>query len=209
MGRPSRHEWIVILVFLAVCTGWIIDAEAKNTALIALGGTSLLLLTGVLTWQDAVSEKGAWDVFIWYGGLVQMGKLLDQAGVFRVFAEAVVGQLGGLPLVLLFGGVLLVYFYAHYGFASITTHVLSMYPAFVAVLITAGAPPLLVVFCFAYFANFSAGLTHYGTTPAPIIFSLGYVSQRDWWRIGLLLSVFNVAIWLTVGVAWWKLWGLW
>lgn len=209
MGRPSRSEWIVILVFLAVCAAWIWDAEARNTAIIALCGVAVLLLTRVLTWHDAITEKGAWDVFIWYGGLVQMGKLLDKAGVFRVFAEAVVARLEGWHVAALFLGVLLTYFYAHYAFASITTHILSMYPAFTSVLIAAGAPPMLVLFSFAYFANFSAGLTHYGTTPAPIIFGLGYVSQRDWWRVGLLLSVFNVTVWLTVGMGWWKVLGLW
>ena len=62
---------------------------------------------------------------------------------------------------------------------------------------------------FAFFANFSAGLTHYGTTPGPIVFSVGYVSQRTWWRVGFLISLVNVAIWLTVGMVWWKITGLW
>ena len=104
---------------------------------------------------------------------------------------------------------LLVYFYAHYGFASITTHVVSMYPAFVGVLLERGASPWLVTCVFAYFANLCAGLTHYGTTHAPIVFGAGYVSHRDWWRIGFLVSLANVSVWLAVGLPWWKLWGLW
>jgi DASS family divalent anion:Na+ symporter len=84
-----------------------------------------------------------------------------------------------------------------------------MYPAFVGVLIAVGAPAELVVAVFAFFANFSAGLTHYGTTPAPIVFGVGYVAHGAWWRIGLFLSFVNVAIWLTAGMAWWKLLGLW
>ena len=61
---------------------------------------------------------------------------------------------------------LLIYFYAHYGFASITMHILSMFPPFVALLLGQGAPVGLVVFSFACFSNLAAGLTHYGTTPA-------------------------------------------
>jgi DASS family divalent anion:Na+ symporter len=209
MGWPKHNEWIVLSVFLSVCGFWIWDTGAANTALIALGGVAVLLLTGVLTWEDCVSERGAWDVFIWYGGLVQMGRLLSQAQVFLVFSNAAAKQLEGVPIEALFVLLLLLYFYAHYAFASITAHILAMYKAFAVVLIAAGAPPLLVVYSFAYFTNFSAGLTHYGTTPAPIVFSLGYVSQPAWWRTGLLLSVFNIAVWLTVGMAWWKLWGLW
>jgi DASS family divalent anion:Na+ symporter len=116
------------------------------------------------------------------------------------------GGWGWLPL---FVASLLVYFYAHYAFASITVHLVSMYPAFVSVLLAAGAPPLLVVSVFAFTANFAAGLTHYGTTPAPIVFSLGYVSQPTWWKVGLGMSLVNLGIWLTIGMLWWKLVGLW
>jgi DASS family divalent anion:Na+ symporter len=54
-----------------------------------------------------------------------------------------------------------------------------------------------------------ASLTHYGTTPGPIYFGAGYVTQATWWRIGLIVSIANIAIWMTVGVAWWRLLGLW
>jgi DASS family divalent anion:Na+ symporter len=212
MGRPSFGESVVLVVFVAVCLAWVVMGYLLGsgyTTLIALSGAGVLFLSGVLTWDDAISERGAWDVFIWYGGLVQLGKLLNEAGVTAAFAGEVADQLRFLPLALLFVVSLLVYFYAHYGFASITTHVVSMFPAFVGVLLALGAPPWLTVCAFAYFANLCAGLTHYGTTHAPMIFSTGYVPPGTWWRVGLLLSFVNVTIWLTVGLAWWKFWGLW
>jgi DASS family divalent anion:Na+ symporter len=212
MGRPKWGEIVVMVVFLGVCGGWIACGVAEKygaTTIVALCGVAALLLSGVLTWDDAISERGAWDVFIWYGGLVQMGKLLNDAGATKVFADYVAGALGGMPLAAIFLVLALVYFYAHYAFASITAHILSMYPAFVAVLLALGAPPWLVTCCFAFLGNLCAGLTHYGTTPAPIIFSTDYVSQAAWWRMGLILSVVNLAIWLTVGLAWWKICGLW
>jgi DASS family divalent anion:Na+ symporter len=212
MGRPRRDELIMTAVFAGVCLGWVVTGlffGTRYTTLIALAGGGVLFLSGVLTWDDAVTERGAWDVFIWYGGLVQLGKLLNDTGVVRVFAGWLAGRLDWLPLPLLFGALLLAYFYAHYGFASITAHVLAMFPAFVGVLLALGAPPWLTVVAFATFSNLCAGLTHYGTTPAPIVFQAGYVSQGTWWRVGLILSVVNIGIWLTVGLAWWKLWGLW
>ncbi len=106
-------------------------------------------------------------------------------------------------------GALLVYFYAHYGFASITAHMLAMFPAFAAVLLARGAPAGLVFFSFACFSNLAAGLTHYGTTPSPMFFAQGYVSFQKWWKVGFVVSVVNLAIWSTVGFAWWKLIGIW
>jgi DASS family divalent anion:Na+ symporter len=35
------------------------------------------------------------------------------------------------------------------------------------------------------------------------------VLQSTWWRIGFLLSLVNIAIWMSVGVVWWKVLGLW
>jgi len=42
------------------------------------------------------------------------------------------------------------------------------------------------VFSLAAFSNLAAALTHYGTTPAPIYFGAGYVSQTTWWRVGFV-----------------------
>jgi DASS family divalent anion:Na+ symporter len=50
-------------------------------AVVALLGISVLLITGVLDWEDIISEKVAWGVFIWYGGLVRMAEALGQTGI--------------------------------------------------------------------------------------------------------------------------------
>jgi DASS family divalent anion:Na+ symporter len=212
MGPMRLHEMIVLCVFVVVCASWVYDGffnKGENVAGIALGGAAVLLLTGVLTWEDAVNERAAWDVFIWYGGLVQLGTLLRDTNIPSVFAQTVALQMQSLPTILLFLATLLVYFYAHYAFASITAHIVSMYGAFVGVLIAAGVSPALAVCSFAFLTNLSAGLTHYGTTPGPIIFSTNYVPMETWWRVGLGLSLVNLTIWLTVGLAWWKVMGLW
>ena len=127
-------------------------------------------LAGVLNWEDVISERGAWDVFIWYGGLVQDGGSLGETGITKRFAETAasftIGWKWGAALAVL----LLIYFYAHYGFASITAHATAMYTPFLVVILAAGAPPYLAVLSLAYFSNLDASLTHYGTTPAPIYF---------------------------------------
>jgi DASS family divalent anion:Na+ symporter len=212
MGPMGPRELIVLCVFIGVCLSWVLDGflnKGNSVAGIALAGAGVLLLSGVLTWEDAVSERAAWDVFIWYGGLVQLGTLLKDTHIPQVFAQAVAVEVQYLPIALLFLVTLLIYFYAHYAFASITAHVVSMYAAFVGVLIAAGVPPALAACSFAFITNLSAGLTHYGTTPGPIIFSTHYVPMATWWRVGLGLSLVNLTIWLTLGLAWWKVMGLW
>jgi DASS family divalent anion:Na+ symporter len=210
MGAMNRKEWILAVVFASVCAMWITsDIHKFDITLTALLGSVSLLITGVLNWEDVKSERAGWDIFIWYGGLLMLGKALNETRVPTEFANAVAGAFGSLGWPLLFVFALLIYFYAHYAFASITAHVLAMYPPFLAILLAKQAPVGLVVFGFACFANLSAGLTHYGTTPAPIFYAQEYVSMRDWWRIGLIVSFLNIAIWGTIGFGWWKFLGYW
>lgn len=210
MGPMTGAEWTVMAVFALVCGLWITSPFHKlDIAVTALLGSSVLLVSGVLSWEDVKSERAAWDIFIWYGGLLRLGKALSEAGVTTEFAKGVASALGGAGWVTLFAGALLIYFYAHYGFASITTHLLAMYSAFLAVLVARGAPLGLLVFAFACFANLAAGLTNYGTTPSPMFFAQDYVSLKQWWKIGFVVSLANLAVWSTIGFAWWKLLGIW
>lgn len=210
MGPMSRAERILALVFVCVCSLWATAGRhGIDITVTALLGAAALLLTGVLTWDDVKSEKTAWDMFIWYGGLVRLGKALNDGGVMRAFADGIGVWFADTTWPVLFVAALLIYFYAHYAFASITAHLLAMYPPFLAVLILKGAPVGLVAFAFACFVNFSSGLTNYGTTPSPMFFAQEYVSMKDWFRIGAVVSVSNVFIWGTVGFAWWKLLGIW
>ena len=104
---------------------------------------------------------------------------------------------------------LVIYFYTHYFFASTTVHALALYGPFVTLLVGVGAPAGIVVYSLLFLNNLQACLTHYGTTTSPVIFIEGYVSLRDWWRAGFFASVVNLIIWLAVGIAWWKVLGLW
>lgn len=210
MGRLSGNEWILAVVFISVCSLWVTSGiHGIDITITALIGSVALLLSGVLTWEDVKSERAAWDIFVWYGGLLMLGKALNDAKVTSEFARLVGGLFGGAGWPLLFAAALLIYFYAHYGFASITAHILAMFPPFLAILLAKDAPPGLVIFGFACFTNLSAGLTNYGTTPSPMFFAQDYVSLRTWWRVGFIVSLVNISIWSTIGFGWWKLIGIW
>jgi DASS family divalent anion:Na+ symporter len=210
MGPPAVAERIIGVVFVAVCGLWMSSSWTNiDVTVTALLGVLVLLVTGVLTWQDITREYAGWSVFVWYGGLIRLGTALNDTGVPKAFAEGVASMFPGLGWVGLFAIALAVYYYSHYAFASITTHILAMYPAFLSVLVVKGAPLGLAVYAFAMFANLAASVSHYGTTPGPIIFAHGYVSRGKWWQTGFVASVVNLAIWSVVGFAWWKLIGVW
>lgn len=210
MGRVGRDEMVAAGVFVLVCGLWATSSlHGIETTTIALLGVAALLLTGTLSWTDAMQEHVGWDTFVWYGGMIRLGEGLYEFGLTGALATWVSGALSGWSWPVLTVVVILVYFFIHYGIASITTHFVSLYPPFLSVLLAAGAPAPLVAYAMAFFTNLSASLTHYGTTPAPIIFAAGYVSHGTWWRLGLILAFANLTVWTLIGLLWWKYVGLW
>lgn len=210
LGPVKRTEKILLAVFVGVVLLWITSRfHGIDATVIALFGIAVLLITSVLEWSDITDETHAWEVFIWYGGLVMMAAAVGETNLTRLFAEAVASATTGWTWPAALTVLALVYFYAHYGFASITAHVTAMFIPFLAVTVAVGAPTGLTVLILTYFANLSAGLTHYGTTPGPVYFGTGYVKQKNWWTIGLIASVLNIIVWSTIGLGWWKLLGWW
>ncbi|UCE65820.1 MAG: anion permease [Candidatus Zixiibacteriota bacterium] len=210
MGPLKRDEWIMLGTFALLLFLWIFGQQFKvHSAVAALVGLTILLLTRVLTWKDILAEKGAWDTFIWLSTLVMMATYLNNLGLVGWFSGAVGGlfhNTGWLPAFLALS---LVYFYSHYFFAGNTAHISSMYAAFLAVALAVGTPPLLAALVLAFFSNLFSSMTHYGTGPAPVLFGAGYVRLADWWKLGAAISAVNIIIWLGIGGLWWKLLRLW
>lgn len=154
-------------------------------------------------------EHEAWNTFVWFAALVMMASELGSLGVTRWFAGAVTSAVGDVGWMAGFLLVSLAYFYSHYFFASNTAHVSAMYAPFLVILLALGTPPLLGALALGFFSNLFAGLTHYAAGTAPVYFGAGYVTLGTWWRVGGLLSVVNITIFLVIGGLWWKLLGLW
>ena len=210
IGPMVRGEKLMLAIFGFVALLWMTPSiHGIHYAVVALLGVCILLLAGVIEWSDLLAERQAWDTFIWYGGLVRMAEALGETGVTKRFAEVAGGWTAGWEWTAALAILVLIYFYAHYAFASITAHATAMFTPFLVVAIAAGAPPQLAVLSLAAASNLDASLTHYGTTHAPIYFGANYVTQKEWWRLGFLVSLVTLGTWATVGVGWWKVLGWW
>jgi DASS family divalent anion:Na+ symporter len=210
MGKISLQEWLMVATFIILLVLWIfgnlMSVDATTGALI---GLCILLLCGVLTWEDVKSEKGAWDTIVWFSALVMMGSYLNSLGLISWFGHLVGGKMAHLSWQLAFPVIILVYSYCHYMFASATAQVAAMYSVFLAVGIAVGIPgPMLAIFLGAC-PTLMGSLTHYGHGPAPIFFGSTYVDMRDWWKQGFFISVLFLLVWFIAGGLWWKVIGLW
>ena len=210
MGVMSREEKIVAAVFVGSLILWSTATITKlDATVVAMLAVSIMLLTSVLTWKDVLEEQGAWDTLIWMGVLIGLADFLLKLGFIPWFAQSVGNMMIGIPWLQALMILLVVYMYAHYGFASLVAHITAMYAAFASVAVSAGAPAYLVALAFAFMSNLCMSLTHYAAGPAPILFGSGYVDQGTWWKLGFYVSVINILIWIGIGSLWWKVLGLW
>jgi len=210
MGPMSKGEKILMSVFVGALSLWSTTSMTGfSSAFIALTGVCVMLLTSVLTWDDVLGEKNAWDVMIWMGVLVNMAAFLSKLGLITWFAQLVGAQLVGVPwfttLMILF----VVYNYIHYGFASNTAHVVALFSAFSSVAVAAGAPVMVTCILLGVLANTCSTLTHYACGVSPIFFGAGYITQGEWWRLGFILSIVHFVIWIGIGMPWMKFLGMW
>jgi DASS family divalent anion:Na+ symporter len=210
MGPASRSEKLLFLTLLLVIAGWITSPwHGTSNTVVALTGVCALLLTRVLDWDDILGNRRAWEVLIWFATLLMMADQLSRQGVMQIVFEPMFAAVHGWPWAFTLAAVVIVYFYAHYGFASLTAQISALFPIFLAAAISLGSPAPLAVWALAFCSNLNAGLTHFGTGSAPVYFTEGYVPQRTWWLVGLILSGVNLALWIGIGSMWWSLIGLW
>ena len=212
MGPMSKDELVLAFVFVMCLVLW---ATGSLTGLgatpIAMLAVSIMLIAKVLSWKDILSEKGAWDAMFWMGGLMALATALAKSGFIKWAASGIASGIASAHLdwTISFVVISLIFIYSHYCFASVTARISAMYAAFVAVAVACGAPALMVAVAFGIFSNLPISLTHYGNGAAPVYFGAGYVSQGEWWRNGFIITTINTVVWLTVGLAWWKIIGLW
>ena len=210
MGPLKSVERRLVIIMVCVMAGWVTSPwHGVPNTFVALTGVCAILLTGVMSWNDLLSEQKAFDALLWFAPLVMMSEALTSQGVIKHYSDALFAHTHGWNWIAVLVMVVVAYVYIHYSFASMTAHVTALYPGFLAAAIAGGVPPLIAALPLAFFSNLNAGLTHYGTGSAPVYFGSRYVSQGEWWRLGFLISILNLVIWLGVGIWWWKLIALW
>lgn len=210
IGSLAWNEIMLLFVFLFLITFWIIGSKFGITATAtALFGFAILLVTGVLTMDDAVSEKGAWRTFTWFATLIMLSSFLSKFGLISWLGDRIDGVLNTEHYIGTMVTVLLSFFFIHYLFASATTLISTLYATFLIVLFKIGMPPLAAALSLGFVGILSSGLTHFGIASAPIFFGAGYLKTKTWWYLGFCTGVINLLIWSVVCFFWWKVIGIW
>lgn len=147
---------------------------------------------------------------VWFGVLVGMAAQLTTLGIVSWISDGVAKYLKshslGWPAA--FFILQAAYFFVHYLFASQTAHVAALYSAFLGMQLAANVPGLLAALALAYNTNLFGALTHYSSAQSVVYCGGGFVKLPDVFRLGILMALFNISIWVLVATPWWKILGL-
>ena len=154
LGTLKRDEWIMGGVFISLLVLWICGRYISfSPTLVAMGGVCILLLTGVLSWDEIKGNKGAWDTMVWFGAFVTMAHYLSEFGVVDFVSGSIGGWFDGLPMPVTLVAICVLYYFAHYFFAATTAQISAVYASFLMIMLGAGIPPLGGALILAYLSK--------------------------------------------------------
>ena len=212
LGPMTGREKILAVLFGLAILGWATAGITKvDTVAVALGMLALALLTGVISWDKVMQCKTAWGTYVWYAGIISLADGLNHAKFFtwmgKLF-EQNVDFSGWNPLVVL-ACLIFITVIVRYFFASTIAFVVTFIP----VIFTLGAamklPAIPLLLLCAASAQLASLMTHYGNAVGPVLYGAGYVDKVTWWKVGHVVTYVTLSIYFVVGLAWWRVLGLW
>ncbi len=202
MGRITRKEVIMAFLAIVALTLWIFGGnwfklDATMTALIIL---CAMILTGIITWDDVIGNKQAWNVLVWFATLVALADGLKLVKFLDWFAVLTAGAMKGMPVLTVMLLFVAIFFIAHYMFASITAHTAALLPVFLSTAAAIpGMPVKLLALMFCFTLGMMGIITPFATGPSPIYYGSGYVPRKDFWRLGLIFGAIYLVVFLVIG----------
>jgi L-tartrate/succinate antiporter len=203
MGAITGRELTLAALVLLALALWIFGGELINATTVALVVISLMLITGVMSWDDVTANKAAWNTLAWFATLVALAGGLSKVGFVKWFADGVASSMVGTPPFTAMIVLVLVFYLTHYLFASVTAHVTALLPVMLAVGTTI---PGLDMAQFALLLCLTLGimgmLTPYATGPSPVYYGSGYLPAKDYWILGGGFGLLFIVVFLLVGLPW-------
>ena len=202
----SRRELILFVLIGSALALWIGATDYIDPALTAVLIVLLMVFSGVVSWDDVIGQKQAWNVLIWFGTLVTLAGGLAETGFVGWLAKATAPTFTGMAIGLAIVAIVGTFYVLHYFFASITAHTATLLPVFLGVAITITAiSPTRWSLLLGYSLGLTGVLTFYASGQSVIYYASGYISRRDFWVLGLVMGVMFIGVYLLLITPWLEL----
>ena len=160
------------------------------------------MLSGVYRVDDYKSEGEALGILIWFAVLYALSSNLNELGFMGTVGDALAARLEGLDWPLVYGMLVALYVAIHYLFVSQSAHLFALFSVFVGVGVRSGVPAPLMAFMLLFANNFFSTITPQGSSANVIFIGSDYVKQAEAYRVGGIVTLANLVIWLGIGTPW-------
>jgi DASS family divalent anion:Na+ symporter len=203
MGGMARDEWITAATFALMVAGWVFGARANlNTTSVAFMGFGVLLFLHVITLADIAKMGDTLVTFFWLAILFAMSAQLNELGFMGYVGERLAMGLASLSWVSLYVTLIVLYVLIHYMFVSQSSQVLALYGVFLDVGTKGGVPLPLMAFGLLFASSYFSVITPQGGSQNVIFVASGYLTQRELYKLGALITLAFLAIYLVIGSPW-------
>lgn len=203
MGGLSREERITAVAFALMVGGWIFaDTLKLNVTSIAFAGLGVLLMTNVLTLDDIAKQGDTLSTFLWLAVLFALSGQLNELGFMSYVGQRLAAQLTGLSWPVTYVALVVLYVAIHYMFVSQSSQVLALLGVFLDVGTRGGVPAPLMAFALLFASSYFSVITPQGGSQNVIFVGSGYLTQGELYRLGILVTLFFLAVFLVVGTPW-------
>ncbi|KAE8438767.1 anion permease [Vreelandella piezotolerans] len=203
LGPLTRHEIVLVIMVVTALLLWIFAGDRVSASLVGLVVICGMLLTGMVSWNDILDNRAAWNTFVWFATLVALAGGLSQVGFVGWFGNVVGGQISHFDPLLAMVALVVIFYVLHYLFASVTAHVTALLPVILAAASgIAGLDMQLFILLLLPTLGFMGILTPYGTGPSPVYYGSGYLPSALYWRLGAIFGLLFLVAWLAIGLPW-------
>ncbi len=205
LGDISKGEIKVIIFLVTAFVLWATFGSLVGMATIAVLIAGLLGVTKTLTWED-VENKLPWGIIFLYGGAITLAFALVETGASSYIANQLITYATAYPYVVILIVVMLTIFLSEVMSNSAATG--TILPIVLSVFATIGLSPLMGMYVVALPSAF-AFMFIIGTPGSAMVYDTGLLRTRDFLKPGLILNLIGIGVFMTLGLGWWKLLGLW
>ncbi|MEH6587776.1 MAG: DASS family sodium-coupled anion symporter [Halioglobus sp.] len=202
LGSLNRKEWITLATFLGMVLGWALSAPLSlDPTAIAFVGLAALMIGGVFTLDDIKSSGDALETLIWFAILYTLSTELDRMG-FMLFIGDIMGHwVDGLSWPLTYVLLMLIYTLIHYLFVSQSAHLLALFGVFLGIS-QPDVPLHLMGMMLMMATNFFSVMTPQASSANVIFAGSGYLTGREIYKYGGLVTATCMLIYLVIGTPW-------
>ena len=203
MGPMTGRERTMLILAMVALVIWIAGGEYVEAAIAAILIILLMVILGVVSWDDILRNTSAWNMLIWFATMVTLARGLAETKFVEWVGQSIAPMLSTLgtsaAIVLLVG----TFYYMHYLFASTSAHTSALLPGFLGVAaLIPDVSPMTGALLLAYPLGLIGILTPYGIGPSPIYYGGGYIPGRDFWIYGFILGLIFFLVYMVIIIPW-------